>query len=226
MRPHYQIKARLEQLRSLSLSHAPNKQLQTSISPYQAVIDELEWVLGTKEGECPMCVHPQRTQHEMAITTETITVSFLEAKLNWPTGTVMEHMNSHIEFDPAKSDAVEAMRSETINTLNSAEDLIMRMNSWLNEWEHKKDMEGITDEWIASATRLASECNRGLKLVGTLKKEIGVDSQILLAQSKVDAVMGILVDTLRDQPHLLDNIELQMATLKSPTYIDYNGGEQ
>jgi hypothetical protein len=55
--------------------------------------------------------------------------------------------------------------------------------------------------------------------VGTLKKEIGVDSQLLLAQRKVDMVMGILVDSLQDQPNVLDAIEIQIAALKEPTYI-------
>ena len=31
--------------------------------------------------------------------------------------------------------------------------------------------------------------------------------------------MGVLVNTLRDQPHLLDNVELQLAALKPPSHI-------
>tara|TARA_R100001510_G_scaffold34133_1_gene30641 strand:- start:33812 stop:34465 length:654 start_codon:yes stop_codon:yes gene_type:complete len=185
---------------------------------WESVLDELRWVLES-DTDCPFCSHPQRSLLETQINNETKTVSFIEQKMNWPIGTAIDHMENHLEYDPAKSGAMEAMRQETINTLNTAEDLLQRMNSWLDEWEEKKDIEGISEEWILTATRLASECNRGLKLVGTLKKEIGVDSQILLAQRKVDMVMGILVESLQDQPNVLDAIEIQIAALKEPTYI-------
>jgi len=49
-----------------------------------------------------------------------------------------------------------------------------------------------------------------------LKKEIGTDSQLLLAQRQLDEVMYILVDTLKTQPQLLDQIELRVAALKAP----------
>lgn len=192
--------------------------LSKSDPKWLPVLEELQWVVESTT-DCPFCSHPQRSLLETQINNETKTVSFVEQKMNWPIGTAIEHMQSHIEYDPAKSGAMEAMRQETINTLNTAEDLLQRMNSWLDEWEQQKDLEGISEEWILTATRLASECNRGLKLVGTLKKEIGVDSQLLLAQRKVDMVMGILVDSLQDQPNVLDAIEIQIAALKEPTYI-------
>jgi len=68
---------------------------------------------------------------------------------------------------------------------------------------------------------LVAQANTSLRLVGQLKKEIGVDSQLLLAQKQMDGVMSILVNTLRDSPHLLDDIELRIASLKQPTVIDY-----
>jgi hypothetical protein len=64
-----------------------------------------------------------------------------------------------------------------------------------------------------------AQANTSLRLVGQLKKEIGVDSQLLLAQAQMDNVMGVLVNTLAEQPHLLDKVELQLASLKPPTHI-------
>ncbi len=208
MKSYTEVFARLKQVELLSKADPK----------WESVLDELRWVLES-DTDCPFCSHPQRSLLETQINNETKTVSFIEQKMNWPIGTAIDHMENHLEYDPAKSGAMEAMRQETINTLNTAEDLLQRMNSWLDEWEEKKDIEGISEEWILTATRLASECNRGLKLVGTLKKEIGVDSQILLAQRKVDMVMGILVESLQDQPNVLDAIEIQIAALKEPTYI-------
>jgi len=210
VKSYNQILARLQQAELLSVADSSGKS--------EAVIDVLKWVLNS-DNPCPFCAHPQRTMLETQINSETKTTAFVEAKMMWPVGTVMNHMESHIEYDPVKSGAMEAMRQETINTLNTAEDLLQRMNSWLDEWEEKKDIEGISEEWVVTATRLASECNRGLKLVGTLKKEIGVDSQLLLAQRKVDMVMGILVESLQEHPKILDSIELQISALKEPTYI-------
>ena len=66
---------------------------------------------------------------------------------------------------------------------------------------------------------MVAQANTSLRLVGQLKKEIGVDSQLLLAQTQMDNVMGVLVNTLRDQPHLLDTVELQLAALKPPSHI-------
>ena len=107
-----------------------------------------------------------------------------------------------------------------------AEDLFGRINSWLDEWEAKKDEEGIDGDWLANATRLIGQANSSLKLIGTLKKEIGVDSQLLLANQQVNGVMGILVDVLRAEPHLLNQIELRVAALKAPTYIQDGDWEE
>ena len=62
--------------------------------------------------------------------------------------------------------------------------------------------------------------NNSLKLIGTLKKEIGVDSQLLLANQQTQQIMGAIVDVLRDQPSLLNDIELRLAALRPPNYTD------
>ena len=100
--------------------------------------------------------------------------------------------------------------------LDMANDIFGRINQWLDEWEKAKDKEGITKEWIGEATRLVGQANNSLKLIGQLKKEIGVDSQLMLAEQKVSGVMGIIVDTLRDHPQLMNQLELRLATLKAP----------
>ena len=77
---------------------------------------------------------------------------------------------------------------------------------------------------MASFTKLVGQCNTSLKLVGQLKKEIGVDSQLFLADQREAATARILVDVLRGQPHLLDQVELRLAALKTPTHvIEYDG---
>ena len=77
----------------------------------------------------------------------------------------------------------------------------------------------MTSEWIADATKLLAQGQGFLKLVGQLKKEIGVDSQLLLADKKVDNMMGILVEVLKNEPVYLDQIQLQLATLQTPVAI-------
>ena len=42
---------------------------------------------------------------------------------------------------------------------------------------------------------------------------------MLLAQNRVDSIMGVLVHVLGDKPDLLDMVELQLAALKEPTHI-------
>jgi hypothetical protein len=91
--------------------------------------------------------------------------------------------------------------------------------TWVDELEDRKALEGLTSEWIADATKLLSQGQGFLKLVGQLKKEIGVDSQLLLADKKVDNMMGILVEVLRNEPVYLDQIQLQLATLQTPVAI-------
>ena len=61
-------------------------------------------------------------------------------------------------------------------------------------------------------------------MVGQLKKEIGVDSQLLLADKKVDSMMGILVEVLKNEPVYLDQIQLQLASLQSPV-VSYDDAD-
>tara|TARA_R110002012_G_scaffold9222_2_gene42478 strand:- start:17586 stop:18215 length:630 start_codon:yes stop_codon:yes gene_type:complete len=178
----------------------------------------LLWVLETPD--CPLCGMSNRREIEIGIHQNEITPSFLEEKYSWPEGTVMTHMDEHIDYDPVEAQHMEKMRSESIDTLDSAQDIVGRLLGWIDELEQQKDEgEGITSEWVADATKLVAQANTSLRLVGQLKKEIGVDSQLLLAQAQMDNVMGVLVNTLRDQPHLLDNVELQLAALKPPSHI-------
>lgn len=178
----------------------------------------LLWVLETPD--CPICGMPNRREIEIGVMNDEITPSFLEEKYSWPVGTVMAHIESHIDYDPAEAQHMEKMRSESINTLDAAQDIVGRLLGWIDELEQQKDSDGgITSEWVADATKLVAQANTSLRLVGQLKKEIGVDSQLLLAQAQMDNVMGVLVNTLRDQPHLLDTVELQLAALKPPSHI-------
>jgi|TARA_Y100001973_G_C5204228_1_gene340258 hypothetical protein len=181
------------------------------------ILKTLLWVL--ESPECPFCAHPQQADLEMKIHRDEMTPSFLETKMNWPMGTVDEHMNDHIQYDPVEAQHIEKMRKESISTLNVAEDLVQRLISWVDELEQRKATEGLTSEWIADATKLLGQGQGFLKLIGTLKKEIGVDSQLLLADRKVDAIMGILVDTLRNEPVYLDQIQLRLAALKAPDHV-------
>ena len=187
-------------------------------------IEVLRWVL--ESPECPLCNHPQVKDLEIQIFNGNMTTSYLEVKNGWEAGVVEEHMKEHMTFDPTEAKEVEQTRKEAITTLDMAEDVFGRINSWLDEWEAKKDAEGIDGEWLANATRLIGQANSSLKLIGTLKKEIGVDSQLLLASQQVNGVMGILVDVLRAEPHLLNQIELRVAALKTPTYIQEGDWEE
>jgi len=181
-------------------------------------IETLRWVLNTPD--CPMCGIANRRDLEVGIHTGDITVSYLEEKYSWPVGTVMEHMDNHVDYDPEEAKHMETMRYESINTLDAAQDIVSRLLGWIDELEAVKDSEGgITSEWVADAAKLVAQANTSLRLVGQLKKEIGVDSQLLLAQKQMDNVMGVLVNTLQDQPQLLDQIELRVAALKTPTTI-------
>lgn len=171
--------------------------------------------------DCPYCKLEDRLKRslEMRIHRGEITHTYVETKQGWPVGTVAEHMDMHLDYTPEEAAHIEAVRTESIDTLNTAESLLQRMMGWLDELEDQKDMEGISTEWVQNATRLVSECNKSLKLVGTLKKEIGVDSQLFLQDQREAAMARILVSVLGSQPHLLNQIELQMATLKTPTHI-------
>ena len=181
------------------------------------VVEVLRWVL---DGGCPMCDHKNRKQYEKDIMSEDATPDYLESKHNWPEGTVMKHMESHIEYDPEEATHMEKAREQSINTLDSAEDIVLRIRSYLDELEERKEAHGgITSDFVADATRLIAQANSSLKLVGQLKKEIGVDSQLLLAQAQMNSLSAILVDTLRGHPELLDDIELRMASLKAPSNV-------
>jgi hypothetical protein len=180
-------------------------------------IETLRWVLDTPE--CPMCGISTRKELEVEIHVGDVSTSYLEEKYSWPVGTVMEHMDNHVDYDPEEAKHMEAMRYESINTLDAAQDIVSRLLGWLDELESMKDSQGgITSEWVTDAAKLVAQANTSLRLVGQLKKEIGVDSQLLLAQKQMDGVMGVLVNTLRDEPKLLDMIELQVAALKPPTH--------
>lgn len=180
-------------------------------------VEVLRWVL--ESPECPMCNHRGRKDLEVQIFNGNISPAYLEAKHNWEAGIVEEHMSDHMDYDPEEAQAVEHARSEAITTLDMAQDVFARIQKWLDEWEREKDITGIDAEWLGTATRLVAQANTNIKLIGTLKKEIGVDSQILLAQQNVNQVMGILVDVLRNEPRLLGQVEMRLSALKAPTTV-------
>ena len=182
-------------------------------------IEVLRWVLA---GGCEMCEHRDRKELEKQVFSEEASPSYLEAKYNWPTGTVMNHMDNHMEYDPKEARHIEEARSQSINTLDSAEDIVIRIRNYLDELEERKEAEGgITSEFVADASRLIAQANTSLKLVGQLKKEIGVDSQLLLASAQINDVSRILVETLADQPALLDNVERKLNALSAPIDVSY-----
>ena len=134
----------------------------------------------------------------------------------------MNHMDNHMEYDPKEARHIEEARSQSINTLDSAEDIVIRIRNYLDELEERKEAEGgITSEFVADASRLIAQANTSLKLVGQLKKEIGVDSQLLLASAQINDVSRILVETLADQPALLDSVERKLNALSAPIDVDY-----
>ena len=185
------------------------------------IIEALKWVL--ESPECPLCNHPMRKEIELSVFNGDNTSAYIEAKNSWTAGIVEEHMGDHIEFDSTEATRIEKLRDESISTLDMAQDVFGRVQRWLDEWEEKKDdNEGITREWLAEATKLVNAANQSVKLIGTLKKEIGVDSQLLLVQQQVNGVMGIIVDVLRDQPALLNQMELRLGALKAPIHdVDF-----
>ena len=129
----------------------------------------LLWVLETPD--CPLCGMSNRREIEIGIHQNEITPSFLEEKYSWPEGTVMTHMDEHIDYDPVEAQHMEKMRSESIDTLDSAQDIVGRLLGWIDELEQQKDEgEGITSEWVADATKLVAQANTSLRLVGQLKK--------------------------------------------------------
>ena len=179
--------------------------------------ETLRWVLETPN--CPVCLLPNRREVEVKIHRGEMTPAFLETKYSWPVGSVNAHMDNHLEYSPTEAGHIEKMRDESISTLNVAENLVQRLVTWVDELEDRKATEGLTSEWIGDATKLLSQGQGFLKLVGQLKKEIGVDSQLLLADKKVDSMMSVLVEVLRNEPVYLDQIQLQLATLQTPVSI-------
>ena len=169
--------------------------------------------------ECPVCNLGNRREVEIKLHRGEITGTFLETKYRWNWGVVATHMDEHLEYDPLEANRIEKLRDESISTLNVAENLVQRLVAWMDDLEQRKDEEGLTSEIIGDATKLFSQAQGFLKLIGQLKKEIGVDSQLLLADKKVDTVMGILVEVLRNEPVYLDQIQLRLATLQAPTHI-------
>ncbi len=182
-------------------------------------IEVLRWVLA---GGCPMCDHKKRKELEVQVQNGDVDPIYLETRYNWSEGTVMHHMDNHVEFDPDEATHVEKARSKSIDTLDSAEDIVLRIRSYLDELEEQKEAQGgITSEFVADASRLIGQANSALKLVGQLKREIGVDSQLLLAQAQMNDISRILVDTLRDQPHLLDLVERRMLAMNTVIDTEY-----
>tara|TARA_R100000995_G_scaffold14634_1_gene5725 strand:- start:1772 stop:2392 length:621 start_codon:yes stop_codon:yes gene_type:complete len=180
------------------------------------VIEVLTWVL---DGNCPFCAHSDRVNLERQLSSGEVTPDYLEAKYGWPEGTVMTHMESHIDYDPIEAERVEEARRQSIDTLDTAERIVIRIEGYLHELDERKEQVGtITPEFVADATRLIGQANSSLKLIGQLKKEIGVDSQLLLAQSHMNNMSHILVNTLKGHPELLDDIELRMQALRAPTH--------
>jgi len=181
------------------------------------VIQALSWAMET---DCPLCLHKSRKEFEIDLHTEETTADYLETKYGWPDGSVMRHMTEHIDYDPTEAREIEEVRAQAIDTLDSATHLFNRMDGWLDELEELKDQQGgISSQWIADVSKVVGQCNASLKLIGQLKKEIGVESQLLIAEAHMDSLSRILVDTLGDTPDVLDQIELRMAALKAPTHI-------
>jgi len=182
-------------------------------------IEVLRWVLS---GGCEMCEHKDKKDLEKQVFNDEISPSYLEAKYNWPDGTVMHHMDTHMEYNPTEAMHVEQARSQSINTLDSAEDIVVRIRNYLDELEARKEAEGgITSEFVADASRLIAQANTSLKLVGQLKKEIGVDSQLLLAHNQMNDVSRILVEVLAEQPKLLDDVERKLNLLSTPIDVPF-----
>ena len=180
-------------------------------------IEVLRWVL---DGGCPMCDHKSKKDYELGIMNEEFSATFLEVRHNWNEGVVMNHMDNHIEFDALQAKNMEEDRQQTISTLDAAEDIVIRIQNYLNELEVQKEAAGgISSEFVSDAAKLIGQANSSLKLVGQLKKEIGVDSQLMLAQAQVNDMSRILIEVLGSHPQLLDQVELKMALLKEPSVI-------
>ena len=182
-------------------------------------IEVLRWVMS---GGCELCEHKDKREIEMDVYSGDVSSSYLEAKYNWPDGHVMNHMDAHLDYDPKEAKHIENARSQTINTLDAAEDIVNRITAYLDELEQLKDEQGgITSDFVTDASRLIAQANTSLKLVGTLKREIGVDSQLLLAHAQLNQVSRVLVEVLSEQPKLLDDVERKLNTLSRPIDVPF-----
>lgn len=180
------------------------------------VIEVLRWVL---EGVCPLCDHKKQREYEIGIHSQEYGPEYLQVKYNWAEGTVINHMNNHIDYDINEATHIESARKQSIDTLDTAEDIVRRIQGYLDELEEQKEIVGINSDFVADAARLIGQANSSLKLIGQLKKEIGVDSQLLLAQAQINDMSRLLVDVLGEHPQLLDQVELRMSALREPISI-------
>jgi len=180
------------------------------------VIEVLRWVLAD---DCPMCAHKKCKEYERNINSQEYEPSYLEVKFNWLQGSVLNHMNNHVEFDEEEATYIENARRQSIDTLDASEDIVRRIQGWLDELEEQKEIIGMNSEFVADVSRLIGQANSSIKLIAQLKKEIGVDSQLLLAQSQVNDMSRMLVDVLSGHPDLLDQFELRMSALREPRTI-------
>ena len=177
-------------------------------------IEVLRWVL---DGGCAFCEHKDRKEYEMGLRAEEYSPVYLENKHGWPDGTVMNHIENHIEYAPAEARHVEEMRTQSIATLDLAYHLFDRLTVWMDELEEQKQAQGgISSEWVADVTKLMGQANTSLRMIGQLKKEIGVDSQLLLQEARMADMSRLLVEILRPHPELLDEVELRMSALRAP----------
>ena len=182
------------------------------------VIDVLQWVLAT---DCPFCsmADSDRRALEIELKSDDVTTHYADERHGWNEGTSMTHMTDHIEYSASEATHIEEARKQSIDTLDTAESIVNRIMGYLDELDEMKSVEGMSSEFVSDATRLIGQANASLKLVGQLKKEIGVDSQLLLAEARMDSLSRILVESLRHHPEILDDVELRMAALKTPTHI-------
>ena len=179
-------------------------------------IEVLRWVM--EPNDCPFCDFGRRKDYELALKNDEMTPAYIESKHSWPDGTCDEHMDNHIQYDADEAAHIERLRQESINTLDMAEGIVGRLVSWLDELEEQRGDGEITSDWIHDATKLAGQANQSLKLVGQLKREIGVESQLMLAEAQLGSVMGTLVHVLSPHPDLLDQVELHLSALKQPDH--------
>ena len=115
-----------------------------------------------------------------------ITPMHLETSNGWPSGTNTDHMDNHRHYDHGEAQRIEKARNDSISTLTVCPKILQKQKlvTWIEELELRKDDEGITSEWVTDAARLVGQANSSLRLIGQLKQEIGVDSQLLLAQNR------------------------------------------